>query len=276
MSTELAQVKTLDPETLMVKAIESNVSVETMERLLGMRKDLLEEQAKTEFYRAMSRFQAECPIIQKTKTVKSKNGDVRYKYAPLEDIIKQVKEFLNKHGLSYSFKTIPAVDAEVGVNIVCVAKHVMGHSEESSVFVPIEKDAFMNDAQKSGSAQSYAKRYAFCNAFGIVIGDEDDDGSSLGNGVTPQQIYAKAQSHMRAVLENIDTVMTVKRAIEDENLELAAEAMAEIDDARVLSNLFLAPTKGGCFTVEEKKAMGTDEYKQFYGKYREGREMEGL
>jgi hypothetical protein len=33
----------------------------------------------------------------------------------------------------------------------------------------------MNDTQKVGAARTYAMRYAFCNAFGILTGDEDTD-----------------------------------------------------------------------------------------------------
>ena len=41
--------------------------------------------------------------------------------------------------------------------------------------MPIDKDAFMNSQQQYGSASTFSKRYAFCNAFGILTGDEDND-----------------------------------------------------------------------------------------------------
>src|SRR3990167_3791525 len=43
----------------------------------------------------------------------------------------------------------------------------------------------MNAAQKVASALTYAKRYAFCNAFGILTGDADDDARLTGNGDEP-------------------------------------------------------------------------------------------
>jgi hypothetical protein len=33
----------------------------------------------------------------------------------------------------------------------------------------------MNEPQRFASALTFAKRYAFCNAFGILTGDEDDN-----------------------------------------------------------------------------------------------------
>ena len=37
------------------------------------------------------------------------------------------------------------------------------------------KTAMMNAPQQTAATMTYAKRYAFCNAFGIMTGDEDTD-----------------------------------------------------------------------------------------------------
>jgi ERF superfamily len=155
------------------RAIDKGVPVETMERLLAMYEKIKAAQAKAAFDRALAAFQAECPTIQKTKKVMNKDGrSVRYQYAPLEVIIQQVKTLLQKHGFSYT------VDADVQPGLVratCTATHALGHSKPSSFSVPIDKDAYMNPAQQCASALTFAKRYAFCDAFGIMTGDEDDD-----------------------------------------------------------------------------------------------------
>ena len=56
-----------DAEMLIAKAIDKNVPVETMERLLAMRRELKAEWAKAEFDKAMSVFQSDCPIIKKRR-----------------------------------------------------------------------------------------------------------------------------------------------------------------------------------------------------------------
>jgi len=211
---------------------------------------------KEAFIRAMSSFQAKCPVIVKTRSVAN-----RYKYASLDDIVKQVSPLLAEFGLSYTVKTS---GTDKSVTATTVVYHVLGHSEESSFSVPIEEEAYMNDAQKAGSSLAYAKRYSFCNAFGILTGDQDDDGKSMGSGINPQDLYKRFSRHTETLMNNIDTVMTVKSHMREGNIEAAAEAWAEINEQQTLIALGLAPTKGGCFTVEEKKIFTSDEFKELY------------
>ena len=117
------------------------------------------------------------PTIKKEKTVNNnpdKDGNVtlRYKFAPLDSIVAQVKRILQDCGFSY---TITAAMNGNQVTAICKITHALGHSEESSFQVPIDADAYMNMQQKFGAALTFAKRYAFCNAFGIMTGDEDND-----------------------------------------------------------------------------------------------------
>lgn len=169
----------VNPETLLAQAIEKGLPVETMERLLDMRRELKAEWAREQYFAALAAFQAECPVIQKSKVVKDKSGKPRYHYAPLEIIVGQVKDLLNKHGFSYVLD--PNQD-EKSFTAVCVSHHVDGHSERTSFTVPIDSDSYMSAPQRVGSARTFAMRYAFCDAFGILTGDEDDDGSGGGNG----------------------------------------------------------------------------------------------
>ena len=163
-----------DAESLIAQAIEKNVSVETMERLLVMRRELKAEYAKEQFDIAMSEFQAGCPIIRKTKEVKTRSGVVAYRYAPLESIVEQVKELLKTHGFSYAVQT-ETLDTKV--KATCIIKHRFGHSDSSSIAVPLgNKTDIMSQTQVVAAALTFAKRYAFCNAFGILTGDEDTDG----------------------------------------------------------------------------------------------------
>ena len=272
----LAQVQSIgiDAEALIMKGIESNVPAETMERLLSMREKLNEEKARIEFFKALSGFQSDCPIIKKNKKVLQKNSNaVRYAYASLDSIVSQISPILAAHGLSYMFKS-SSHDGVVTQS--CEVRHYLGHSETSSFDIPIDPDGYMGDAQKSGSASSFAKRYALQDALGILTGDEDDDAQSLGGVSSPQELYKKFSAHMEAVMENIETVTAMKQFLSDDDYDGAAEAWAEINHIDTLKALSLAPTKGGCFTVEEKKKMNSDEFKKFNDMHRKGQTMEGL
>jgi hypothetical protein len=161
------------PEALIEKALDNGVGVETIERLLAMRKELKEEWAREQFFDALAQFQRACPVIPKSKEVKDKSGKLRYKYAPLDDIVESVKQPLSENGFSWTLKPVQENDSEV--KAVIVVHHVDGHSETSEFTVPVDPQAYMNAPQKVGSARSFAMRYAFCNALGILTADEDND-----------------------------------------------------------------------------------------------------
>lgn len=184
-------IMAFDAQALISQAIDKNTPIETMERLLAMRKELKKEAARDAFFKALAGFQAECPIIEKKTPVYNK-GKVRYKYATLDDIVSQVKALLLKHGFSYIIKSI---QDDKGVGAICRAFHELGHAEESEFKVPIDAAAYMNVAQKVASALTFSKRYAFCDIFGIMTGTGDDDADMTGDpgqGV-PENIPARQQ-----------------------------------------------------------------------------------
>jgi hypothetical protein len=164
-----------------------------MERLLVIRRELKAEWAKEQYDRAMSEFQAECPIIKKTKGVRTDEGKVAYKYAPLEAIVDQVKELLSKHGFSYG---VNQPESKQGyIKVAFTVKHKSGHSEVSSVELPLgNKTRIMSQTQVEAAALTFAKRYAFCNAFGILTGDEDTDANSDTQNSSPSTQPAPQKS----------------------------------------------------------------------------------
>jgi hypothetical protein len=162
-----------DINQLFAQAIDKNVAVETMEKLLSMRQQLKSEWARERYHTALAAFQQECPIIKKTKIVMNKDGKTeRYRYAPLDSILNQVRDLIAKHGFNYH---VAAAIEGRAVTATCIATHKDGHSEQSSFTVPIDPDAYMNEAQKFASALTFSKRYSFIDVFGILTGDEDDD-----------------------------------------------------------------------------------------------------
>jgi len=184
----------LDAAALIAKALEHNVGIDTMERLLALRERLQAEQARAAFLRALAAFQGECPVIVKTKTVAirpASGAGYSYRYAPLDIIVEQVRPFLQKYGLSYTIKTR---QDEGSLTAICEAHHELGHTEPSELTVPIDKAARMNDTQKVGAARTYAMRYAFCNAFGILTGDEDTDAVTASDDVVPPFEAPRRQS----------------------------------------------------------------------------------
>ena len=161
--------------SLLTLAVKEKVPVEILEKVMVMQDKVDAKVAREAYYNALVAFQSECPTIEKTQPVPSKSG-IAYKFAPLDDIISQVKELLKKHGFSYSINTEVKDDM---VKSICKVHHKEGHSEISEMAVPSGSGtSIMSAPQKVAAASTFSKRYAFVNAFGIMTG-ENDSGEGL-------------------------------------------------------------------------------------------------
>jgi hypothetical protein len=163
-------------------AVQGNASIDVLERLLKMHERINEKEAESEYREAMAKFQAECPIIVKGTSVLNKGGEsVRYKYAQIDAIVKEVKPYLLSNGFSYQIKSEIIDKPFEGVKATAIAHHIGGHSEESSFSSPIDKSmaekGYQTLQQAWLSAQSFSRRVAFCNLFGIMTGESDHDGN---------------------------------------------------------------------------------------------------
>lgn len=197
-----AAVIRLDPEALIAKGIEHGISVEGLERLLAMRERLKAEQARSAFVGALAEFQGTCPIITKLAIVRDKAGKERYKYASLESIVRQVGPLLRHCHLTYRIDTRIEEGQATALIAICIITHRDGHSESSQFRVPIDRDSYMSEPQKFGAASTYAKRYAFCNALGILTGDQDIDAqrSRASEGSQPARLSPDQLVKLRALI----------------------------------------------------------------------------
>ncbi len=214
-------------DTLIQKAIESNVPVESLQRLLLMRETLLKEKAKTAFIQAMSDFQKKCPVIEKKKKVMNKDGTtIRYKYAPIDSIVEQIQKPLGESGLAYTW----TVKNETGkITATCKVTHIEGHSEESSFEIPIDSEGYMTAPQKVASALTFAKRYSLCNALGISTGDEDTDAVDVKKEPEAKSVKSKIILRLKTLGEETGTKEKVALAVNKlTKLELVENNYEEI------------------------------------------------
>lgn len=246
-----AALRHLNFQAVVNAAIEHGRS-EIISELMRIRTEMAGEAARDAYYTAMSSLQASMPIIRKDKEVCNKNSStVRYKYATIDSIVQQVMPVISAHGFSFRFET----SHEDGVvRATCVVTHTGGHSERSDFFATIDPGAFMSAPQQFAAAATFAKRYAFCNAFGIITGDADDDAESAGT--QTRDLFIQM---MALVRDRYDDISDVKQALAEGN----------IDDAYRYWNLFSqseqillwrAPTSGGIFTTLERAHMKSDEW----------------
>ena len=168
---ELAVKEPKDVIMAMAEVAVEKADVGTLERLVELRKQMKEERAREEFFKALSAFQAELKPIKKSKVVYNKDGTIRYSYATFDDIIEAIQPLLEKHGLSYRFET--EFEGK-SVNVKCIITHLLGHQEITSFKTVVEYSGRMLPIQEWGSALTYAKRYSLSLALGLAT-EEDTD-----------------------------------------------------------------------------------------------------
>jgi hypothetical protein len=180
---------TLDPQALILEAIQHGASLDTMERLAALAKEVRAQQAREAWYWAMAEFQRQCPAVLKTSEarIQTRTGPgYRYRYAPLDEIMSVVGPVMGPLGLSISWRT--RIDGDRAV-AVCRVAHALGHEEESGEvaipIVPATDGSGATPPQRVGIALSYAKRYAVLAITGIAPTDEGDDEERPGEEARP-------------------------------------------------------------------------------------------
>ena len=174
-------------------AIEKNLDIEKLERLIALRNQEADRRAVGEFAAAMAQFQKRCPAITRGKLVDyvTKTGiRIKYRHAELRDIQEEIKDICSDLGLSYSWDNV----VEAGnLRCTCTVWHVAGHSRSASFVCPIANaNPGMSDQQKYGGALTFAERYSLIQALGLVTADPDEDGeANVGDteAVTEQQAH---------------------------------------------------------------------------------------
>ncbi len=71
----------------------------------------------------------------------------------------------------------------------------------------------------------------------------------------------KIKRHAPAVFSNYSSIVAIKEGIALDNLSVAAEEWFTLDDD-TKADLWLAPTKGGVFTTQEREVIRSSEFKQ--------------
>lgn len=160
------QVSSVNPMHLMQIAVESDAGLDKLEKLMALQERYEANQAKKYFYEAMANFQRMCPDIKKLK--KGHN----YMYAPLGDIMAQIREPLFECGLSIRFEQ----DHSNGITVTCIVTHKGGHSEKTTMTGGADSSGSKNAIQAIGSTVTYLQRYTVIGALGITTADADIDG----------------------------------------------------------------------------------------------------
>jgi len=198
-SPATAPPNTGDVAGMLQMALERNLPVETLERMVALYERVSDRQAASEFAASLAEFQNECPPITKNSNAEivTKSGTrFSYTYADLSQIAETVRPFLHPRGFSYSWS-----DCEVKENslsVVCTLRHVNGHSARAAFTLPVDNASAMSAQQKVGAALTYAKRMSLTQVLGISTADLDTDSAN------PEPITAAQLNELKALAKEVN------------------------------------------------------------------------
>jgi len=175
-------------------ARDPNVDIDKMERLFEMHERMTAHSAKAAYLAALAKMQTELPVIEKRGTIGTQS-----KYARWEDVVEAITPVLARNGFSLSFRVDqPTPDR---ISVTAVLGHSEGHTEETSMSLPIDNSGSKNNVQGWGSSVSYGKRYTSFALLNISARGEDDDGNAAGLAtITDEQ-----QEILKSIVAKIDS-----------------------------------------------------------------------
>lgn len=193
----MGEVAETQPAEAIVQVIERaamnpDVDIDKMERLLQMQERVMDRNAEQAFTAAMVQTQRMMPVIQP----KARNEQTRSSYAKLDNINKLAQPVYTEHGFSCVFGEADSPKEDC-IRIVCDLSHEQGHTRRYHYDVPLDLTGLKGNQNKtrthaSGSSASYGRRYLTIMMFNLTIGD-DDDGNAAGSTLITEEQAAEIE-----------------------------------------------------------------------------------
>lgn len=168
---ELVIQEAMNPSQLLTLAVDKDLDISKLERLMELQKAWQVDQARKAFFGSLAKFQSEVPEIRKSKAVAF--NEVKYNYAPLSDVVRQIKDTCRDCGLSYRWEI---QDDKELIKVTCLVTHIDGHTEQTTMTANPDDSGKKNKIQQRGSSIEYLKRYTIIGALGLSTTDSDIDG----------------------------------------------------------------------------------------------------
>jgi hypothetical protein len=190
-------------------AMNSDMDLEKLERLLEIQRQWEKDQAIKSFNVAFAKFQSEMPTLIKDAHVsfKTSKGVTDYRHATLGGVLDQLREPLSKNGLSIQWE-IREIDGGM-LSVTAILRHIDGHCTTTTMTSPSDQTGGKNAIQAKGSTITYLSRYTL---FAIIgAGAEDDDGLNSEIPITVERIDEEHADKIKKIL--ITKGLTEKTAV---------------------------------------------------------------
>lgn len=200
MNKEIVEVSS-DPFMEMMERVATNESIDAdkMQKILDMQMQVMDREARNEFYNAMNRVQMTLPAV----VANCDNKQTNSKYANIKAIALAIKPIYTKEGFSISFGEADA-KKEKHIRIEGLLRHKDGHSESYHDEVPLDMTGIKGSVNKTdthgtGSTFTYGRRYLTCMIFDVATGD-DTDGNIIQTTISDEQV-----ANLEALMDETDT-----------------------------------------------------------------------
>lgn len=237
-----------------------------MRMLLEMRKEIVAEEARLSFNRAMVAVRPKLPTINQNGLIeipeKEKAGGrttrkQATRYPKLVDVNESVKPILNAHGFDIWHQ--PGIANDGKVSIVCHLEHVDGHAKTCEIVLPHDSGGSKNAVQAVSSSISYGKRIgtiALLNLDSRAPIDVDDDGRAAGKVVVSEKGGAREpQTVELGGLISAPERDELKKAIDDCGVPIETFCgKYEIESIEQLPVRLLAEALDACAAFKQNQA----------------------
>lgn len=161
--------------------MDPTIPIDRLEQMLAMKERMEdraredeERRAKKLYFAAMSKCQAELPVVIKTK----KNSHTNSTYADLAAIENQAMPVIHKYGFAVSFQP-DGYNDKGELRVLWEISHEDGHSRNGVGEIPVDGAGSQGKVNKTGtqafgSTATYGRRYLLCMLFNISTGDDKD------------------------------------------------------------------------------------------------------
>lgn len=200
-------------------------------------------------------------IQRKLKVGKNNNNSFGgYNYRTCADILEAVKTLLPEGFFVTLSDEIVLIGDRYYIKATALLMNGNGEIYESTAFA---RESFskkgMDDSQITGSASSYARKYALNGLFAI---DDTKDADGMDNTLheTKNDAEQKAKAEYEATVDkHLDSLVCIRDALSASDYSTAKEAWNELSE-EVKTVLWKAPSKGGWFTTKEREQMKSNEW----------------
>lgn len=219
----------ITPMSLIQSAIMQGASIDTIERLTKLQREMIDYQAKVEFNEALHRCQQKMRPIGADAT----NPQTKSKYASYKKLDSALRPIYTDEGFSLSFNTVDSPINE-HVRVVCDVS-CGGHTKTYQIDMPADgKGAkggdVMTKTHAMGAGVAYGMRYLLKMIFNVAVGEEDNDGN--GAVLMPEPEFLEHLEFIKSAATEHELIEVFGQAWKHGNKLADVVALAEFKKAR--------------------------------------------